>query len=314
MAEKKYKVWIDCDPGVDDAAALFIAAKMPEIEVVGVSTCAGNVEHRYTYKNARDLLQFAGLKVPVYAGAEAPVIREPHHAKEIHGATGLSGKVLPEATAAHETTYAWDALYEAAVAANGELVLIFIGPLTNLSIALQKYPDLPTIAPRLIIMGGGVKYGNTTPAAEFNIYFDPEAAAHVFKAGFNLSMLGLDVTMQAELDRNALATIQKIAGEHGQFLHDCLSVTLDFLESRGLKTVCMHDACTLLYLVYPDMFTSEMCGVFVETKGTHTYGKTVADLYSDYQYPEKNCDVVHGLDHAYFMRVFLDLLSQYAKE
>lgn len=307
----RHKVWLDCDPGVDDAAAIFLAAKMPEIEVVGVSVTAGNVELAHTYRNARDLVQYAGLDVPVYKGAAAPLVRPPHYAKEIHGKTGLGGETLPCSTAPEETLPAWDALYEAARKAAGELVLIFIGPLTNLALALQKYPDLPGLAPRLILMGGSAAFGNTTPAAEFNIFFDAESADRVFSAGFDLAMLGLDVTMQASLGRDDLLHLAEIGGKAGRFLQKSLSISLAWLETLGLDRVAMHDPCTLLHLVYPDMFRAERAGVRIETKGALTYGKTVTDLFSDFQYEQKNADVVLEIDHPRFMAVFSEILSRH---
>lgn len=307
----RYNVWLDCDPGVDDAAAIFLAAKMPEIELVGVSATAGNVELSYTYENARNLVRFAGLDVPVYKGAAAPLIRPPHYAKEIHGKTGLGGQELPHSDAPELSLPAWDALYEAAKTYGRELILVCIGPLTNLALALKKYPDLPARSPRLIIMGGSASFGNTTPAAEFNIIFDPEAAALVFEAGFDLSMLGLDVTMQAGLNREHLRLLSGTGGKHGKFLADCQHVTLGWLESLGLASVAMHDPCTLLYLVYPDMFESERAGVRVETKGRLTYGKTVTDLYSDFQFGEPNADVVLKIDHARFLAAFLNILGRF---
>lgn len=307
----QYKVWIDCDPGVDDAAALILAAKMPEIEVVGISATAGNVELKYTYRNARNLAAYVGLDVPVYKGANAPLVRKPVYAKEVHGKTGLGGEALPMSAAPEMKKPAWDALYDAAVASKGELVLIFIGPLTNLALALRKYPDLPSHVSRLILMGGSASFGNTTPAAEFNIVFDPEAAAVVFESDLHISMLGLDVTMQAALKQTDLEMFSRIGGERGRFLKDSLQVSLNWLKTLGLEAVAMHDPCTLLFLVQPEMFKSEMAGVKVETKGALTYGKTVTDLYSDARFPVQNVDVVLEIDHAAFMETFADILGRY---
>lgn len=311
---KRFNVWIDCDPGVDDAAALFLAAKMPEIEIVGISATAGNVELKYTYKNARDLVTFVGIDAPIFKGANLPLIRKPVYAKEVHGKTGLGGEALPVSALPEMKMPAWDALYEAAVKSEGSLILIFIGPLTNLAIALRKYPDLPQYVSRLILMGGSASIGNTTPAAEFNIVFDPEAAAIVFDSDLKISMLGLDVTMQAALRQEDLEALSTLGGAPGRFLKDSLQVTLNWLKTLGLDAVAMHDPCTLLYLVYPEMFRSEMAGVKVETKGKLTYGKTVTDLYSDKKFPERPVDVVLEIAHGRFMDTFREILSRYAGE
>ncbi len=307
----RMKVWLDADPGVDDAAAIILAAKMPEIELVGVSACAGNVELFYTYENARNLVAYTGLDVPVYKGADRPLLAEPHYAREIHGKNGLGGQTLPVSTAGHEELPAWDAIYRAACANEGELIVVMIGPLTNLAVALLKYADLKGKIKRVVLMGGAVSYGNTTPAAEFNIYFDPEAADIVFSAGLDISMLGLDVTLQAYLDEPAIDKIQAV-NEQGAFMAGSMRQTLNWAKKLyNLDFVAMHDPCTFLYLVYPDLFRSEMAGVKIETKGKLTRGKTVSDVYSDYKFEDRTVDVVLGIDHKRFFDCFLEILGRY---
>ncbi|MDD4541932.1 MAG: nucleoside hydrolase [Eubacteriales bacterium] len=308
---KRMKVWLDADPGVDDAAAIILAAKMPEFEILGVSACAGNVELHYTYDNARNLVAYTGLNVPVHKGAARPLMAEPHFAREIHGKNGLGGQTLPVSAAKHETLPAWDAIYEAACEYAGELILVMIGPLTNLAIALLKYPDLKEKIKRVVLMGGAVSYGNTTPSAEFNIHFDPEAADIVFSAGLNISMLGLDVTMQAALDENAIEKIHSV-NEQGTFLANSMRQTLTWAKKLfDLDFVAMHDPCTFLYLVYPDLFRSAATGVKIELRGKLTRGKTVSDVFSDYKFADRSVDVVLGIDHCRFFDCFLEILGRY---
>lgn len=307
----RMKIWLDADPGVDDAAAIMLAAKMPEIEIVGVSACAGNVELDYTYENARNLVAYSGLDVPVFKGADRPLMAEPYFAREIHGKNGLGGQTLPLSTAKHEELPAWDAIYDASCEQDGELIVVMIGPLTNLAVALLKHTDLKEKIKRVVLMGGTVSYGNTTPAAEFNIYFDPEAADIVFSSGLDISMLGLDVTMQASLDEAAIEKIHSV-NDQGAFLASSMRQTLTWAKRLyNLNFVAMHDPCTFLYLVYPDLFRSEMAGVKIELKGKLTRGKTVSDVYSDYKFEERRVDVVLEIDHERFFDCFLEILGRY---
>ncbi|MBQ6358351.1 MAG: nucleoside hydrolase, partial [Clostridia bacterium] len=199
-------IWLDTDPGVDDAMAMALLFALPEYDVKGVSAVAGNVELSKTFQNARDLAAFFGRKdVPVFPGADRPLFREPRTAYFVHGENGLGDVTLPRSDAPVEKLPAWDALYEAAKAAEGELVLIAVGPLTNVALALSKHGSLGKLLKKIVIMGGSASYGNATPAAEANIFCDPEAASTVFQCGVPIVMCGLDMTLKtvmtpAELD------------------------------------------------------------------------------------------------------------------
>ncbi|MDD5945890.1 MAG: nucleoside hydrolase, partial [Clostridia bacterium] len=181
----KIPVFIDCDPGIDDMIALLLAEKMPELDVVGIGTVCGNVESDKTYTNALKAVAFTGSNTPVFKGADAPMFGELVTAKYVHGEDGLSGlgSKLSTPDIAPEKEKAWDALYRLAKEYKGELVLVAVGPLTNIAIALSKYKELPSLLKKIVIMGGSAAYGNITPAAEFNIYVDPEAAHMVFECG-----------------------------------------------------------------------------------------------------------------------------------
>jgi pyrimidine-specific ribonucleoside hydrolase len=308
--KKKIPIWLDTDPGVDDAAAIFLAARMPEIEVVGVSAVAGNVNHDHTFRNARDLVCHAGLKAKVYPGSDAPLIREPRFAPVVHGSNGIRDVTFEPSPAPVETMPAWEAIYEAAKQYHGELILVPVGPLTNIAKALLAYPDICDLISRIVLMGGSVVGGNTTPSAEFNICFDPDAAEIVFDSGVPITMVGLDVTMKANIGREHIAEIAKLSESH-RLLSVCLDRTLDWMiKDYDIDKLAMHDPCTLLYVVYPDMFTAERAGVRVETKGPLTRGRTVSDLYSDFQFPEKNCDVVLDLDLERLQTVFMEIMRR----
>ena len=309
--EKRIPLWLDCDPGVDDAMAMALMFALPQYDVKGVSAVAGNVELEKTFRNARDLVAFYGRKdVPVYAGAKRPLFREPRTATFVHGENGLGNVQLPASDAPVEKMPAWDALYEAAKAANGELTLVAIGPLTNIALALGKYGSLHKLLKRIVIMGGSATWGNASPAAEANIHGDAEAASTVFQSGIPIVMCGLDMTLKAvmspaELDKlgelNAVAKFLRDAAQHG----------LKYSQAHGVNGMALHDPTAVLYPLFPELFSGEEAGVAVETKGTITYGKTVTDLYSDKQFPFRNALVMLDVDKAKLFETVTDLLKRY---
>lgn len=303
MTTKKIPIWIDCDTGTDDTVAIMLAHALPELEIVGLSAVAGNSLLSNTFPNTRRIVYLLGASYPVYAGADRPLVREPHVAGAFHGENGLGNVELPLPDQAPLTTPAWDALYEAAKAMPGELRLVATGPLTNVAIALTKYPDLKTLLHSIALMGGAAVGGNVTPAAEFNIYDDPDAAQIVFKSGVKLVMCGLDVTMQAELrpaDWDEMAAYPNRCGPLVKALFACAWKTI---QTVGLKGVAQHDSCPVLYLAHPELFEGKMAGVYVETQSELTLGKTVTDLQSDKKFDKKNALVLLKLDREAFMKI-----------
>ena len=197
----KIPVFIDCDPGADDILALLLACNMPQLDVVGISTLCGNVEGDKTFINAKKTVGVIGKDIPIYRGADSPMFRELITGKNVHGEDGMGGiaSEIPTPNINDNSEKAWDAIYREAKAHNGELVLVAVGPMTNVAIALAKYKELPSLLKKIVIMGGSAAYGNVTPSAEFNIYVDPEAAQILFKCGAPIYMLGLDATEKAVL-------------------------------------------------------------------------------------------------------------------
>jgi inosine-uridine nucleoside N-ribohydrolase len=191
-------VLIDCDPGHDDAMALLLALASPELELLGVTTVHGNSTLENTTANALRVLEFAGHgHVPVAAGADRPPVREPRVAEHVHGATGLDGPDLPPPAGAPVAEHAVDFLADRLRAAGRPVTLIPTGPMTNVALLFARHPDAAEHLERIVLMGGAIAEGNVTPAAEFNIWADPEAAARVFAAGVDVTMVGLDVTHRA---------------------------------------------------------------------------------------------------------------------
>ena len=276
MTTKQIPIWIDCDTGTDDTVAIMLAHALPELQIIGLSAVAGNSLLCNTFPNTRRVVHLLGADYPVYPGAERPLVREPHVAGAFHGENGLGNVQLPLPDTAPEQTPAWDALYAAAKRMPGELRLVATGPLTNVAIALTKYPDLHGLLHSIALMGGAAVGGNVTPAAEFNIYDDPDAAQIVFKSGVPLVMCGLDVTMQAEL-RPA-----------------------DWDEMAGYGNRCGG--------LVKELFEGRMAGVFVETQGAVTLGKTVTDLQSDKKFGVQNALVLLHLDREKFMQILKDCI------
>ncbi len=311
MIEKRIPVWLDTDPGVDDAMAMALLFAVPEYDVRGVSAVAGNVELEKTFRNARDLAAFFGRKdVPVYPGADRPLFREPRVAYFVHGENGLGNVDLPESDAPVEQKPAWDALYETAEAARGELTLIAVGPLTNVALALGKYGALGKLLKRIVIMGGPASWGHATPAAEANIFCDPEAASTVFQSGVPIVMCGLDMTLKTVMSPAELDHMGRL-NPTSKFLRDAAQHGLAYSQAHGIDGMALHDPTAVLYPLYPELFSGEEAGVAVETKGTITYGKTVTDLYSDKQFPFKNALVLLDVDKPKLFETVTDLLQRY---
>lgn len=307
----KIPLWLDTDPGVDDAMALALLFALPQYDVKGISAVAGNVEIEKTFQNARDLVAFFGRSdVPVYKGAARPLFRTPRTAYFVHGENGLGNVALPASDAPVEALPAWDALYEAAKAAKGELVLVAVGPLTNIALALGKYGSLHKLLKQIVIMGGSASYGNATPAAEANIFCDAEAASTVFQSGVPIVMCGLDMTLKAVMSPAELDRMGELNAV-GKFLRDAAQHGMEYSRTHGFDGMALHDPTAVLYPLCPDLFSGEEAGVAVETKGEITYGKTVTDLYSDKQFPFRNALVMLDVDRDRLVATVMDLLARY---
>lgn len=303
-------VWIDCDPGVDDAAALVLADRLPELELLGISTVAGNAPLSLTTENALKICDLTGTDCPVYPGADKPLLREYEYGESFHGRDGLGGAKLPAPRRKAEIIPAWDALYEQAKTCGGKLELITLGPLTNIAIALAEHPDLPDYLHRIVLMGGSATRGNCTPSAEFNIHADPEAAQVVFRSSVPKVMCGLEVTEQAFLTKQELDLLRTHESAMCRFFYEATPELLRKNMAVGQGGWCVHDACPVLYCAKPELFSGREAGVFVETQSELTFGKTVTDLYSDKKFDTKNAFVVLEIDRTAFRDALLDAITR----
>ncbi len=307
----KIPVWFDTDIGVDDSIAFLVLNKQPQLEIKGISAVAGNVELEYTYPNARNICCLAGKNYPVYKGAEKPLFEPLQTAHAIHGEEGLGRGKLPVSHVPHTDIPAWDAIYNAAAQAKGELRIITAGPLTNIAIAILKYPQLRDLVKQILIMGGAAAGGNVTAAAEYNIYADPHGAQIVFKSGIPIVMCGLDVTMDAYMTPEEVYALGAVDSPVCRFFRDSTIDVLNFYERGSKPGLCLHDVCPVLYLAHPELFSGKQAGVYVETRGRITRGKTVTDLMSDKKFPERNAFVVLEVDRDRFSAMVSEILRSY---
>ena len=306
-------IWIDTDTGVDDAVALLCALKLDKLAIRGISSVAGNVEHAKTFKNCRNVLAYAGREdIKVYPGAIKPMCVELDDASEVHGKDGLGGVVIPDSPAEKETMHAWDAIYEAAKKEGGKLQIVAVGPLTNIANAIISHPDLKCMVKRILIMGGAAVGGNATMAAEFNIYADPHSAETVMQSGIPVVMFGLDVTVDAYLNGKDIQDIRDFNTKISKFFADVVQSNLNFyIKNYKREILCIHDACPLIYLQYPEIFTGQKAGVYVETQSRLCFGKTVTDIWSDTKFKTRETMVMLGVDREKFASTLKGLLQQY---
>jgi purine nucleosidase len=302
------KVIIDCDPGHDDALAIMLAAANPEIELLAITTVAGNQTLDRTTLNARRVSTAAGIAgVPIAAGCDRPLLRELVTAGEVHGASGLDGVDWPEPAVDVEPAHAADLIADLVMAAPGEVTLVPIGPLTNVALALRREPRIASAVREVVLMGGSFTRGNVTPAAEFNIYVDPEAAAVVFAAGWPLTMVGLDLTHQARVTPEVLGRIEAA----GTPLSTVVGRMMRFYGQRsaGEGGPPLHDPCAVARVIDPGLMTCRDAFVAVETAGVWTRGMTVTDFTGRLGHPT-NAAVAMELDVPAFWELMLDALRR----
>ncbi len=272
-------VLIDCDPGVDDAIALLLAAGSPALDVRAVTTVAGNVPLPLVTDNARFVCALAGLEAPIAAGCDRPLVREPVTAPvSYHGEAGLGGRRAPGELAPLSGEHAVDLIVETVLSAPGEVTLLPIGPLTNLALALRREPRLAAAVREVVLMGGSIGRGNQTPAAEFNVYVDPEAAAAVFAAPWKLTMVGLNLTHQAQATSEVRDAVGALPGAGARLAADLLDYAAGGYPKRGLDGPPVHDPCAVARVVDPSLVTCVPASIQVETQGRLTSGMTVTDL------------------------------------
>lgn len=302
------QIIIDTDPGQDDAFAILLALGSPqEIEVLGITAVAGNVPLALTQKNVRIICELAGRRdMAVYAGCDRPIARKLVTAEHVHGQTGLDGPVMIDPTMPLQAQHGVDFIIDTLRAKDG-VTLCVLGPLTNIATAFQKAPDIIARVQEIVLMGGAYfEVGNITPAAEFNIYVDPEAADIVLKSGVKIVMMPLDVTHKVIATRARVEAIRALGTELGRVAAEWA----DFFErfdvaKYGSDGGPLHDPTVIAYLIRPDLFTGRFINVEIETSSELTLGMTVADWWGVTARP-KNAMFMGGVD----AQGFFDLLTE----
>ena len=303
------RIILDCDPGHDDAMAILLAHGTPEVRLAAITTVAGNHPVRLTTLNALRICTLAGIAdIPIAAGCASPLVRPLLTAEEIHGTEGLEGHPWSEPTVHAVSDHAVDVIVDLVMASPGEITIVPTGPLTNIAVAARKEPRIVERVREVVLMGGSFTGGNVTPAAEFNVYVDPEAAAIVFAAGWPVTMIGLEVTRKASADESVFARIAALDSPVARAVHGMLR----FYQSRQIQAVGVaeppvHDPCAVARVARPDLVPCREAHVEVELAGGHTTGMTVVDFRLRHG-AQANALVGTNLDIAGFWDLFIDSL------
>jgi pyrimidine-specific ribonucleoside hydrolase len=297
---------IDCDPGHDDAIAILLALGSPEVELRGITTVAGNQTLDKTTTNALKVLELADrTDIPVGVGADAPLQRTLRTAANVHGESGLDGPDLPGPTTKPADGEAADLLAEWI---EPGVVLVPTGPLTNVALLLQRHPDVKDRLERIVWMGGAIAEGNTTPAAEFNAYVDPEAARIVFESGIPVTMIGLDITHMALFD-NSHAERLRGAGKAGKAVAELADFFLEFHRQRySFDGAPIHDAMAVAHVIDPTLVTTVECNISIETASEFCDGRTVVDKWLVTDRP-KNAHAGVDVDAGRFLELLVDRIA-----
>lgn len=271
-------VVFDCDPGHDDAIALLLAFSSDKLDVRAVTVSAGNQTLEKTLRNAKRIVSLAGASPRIARGAEHPLNRDLIVAPSVHGDSGLDGPEIPDADIAEEEYGAVELLYREIMGAGRQVTVVATGPLTNIAALFLAHPEVKAHIEVLSIMGGAVYGGNWTPAAEFNILVDPEAADIVFRSGVPIVMSGLDVTHKAMVLPEEVEILRAMGGRVPVITAELLDFFWKFHKAQGFAGCPIHDACAVAYLIAPELFTTVEYHIDIETQGLYTTGATVADI------------------------------------
>jgi purine nucleosidase len=310
------KIIIDCDPGQDDAVALFLAFASSELEVLGITTVGGNVPLELTHRNARMMCDIAGSDVPVYAGCDKPMRRSLKTAEYIHGETGINGIDVFDPTTPLQEQHAVDFIIESLLAAeDSSITLVPTGPLTNIGTAIDREPAVLPKIERIVLMGGAMREGgNRTPSAEFNILVDPEAADIVFRCGRPIVQMGLDVTHQVLSTDDRVERIEALDNP----VAEATAGMIGFFERYDMSKyrapgAPLHDPCTVAWLIKPELFEGKDCNVAIETHSELTLGHTAVDFWHVTDRP-KNVHWIYDVDSDGFYELLTERLARFGDE
>lgn len=308
---QKEKIILDCDPGHDDAVAIMLAAINPKIELLGITVVAGNQKLEKTVNNALKVCNHLNLNVPVYSGMSRPMIREQLIADDIHGETGLDGPKFEELKIKAENKHAVNFIIDTLMNSDEKVTLVPTGPLTNIGMAIRFEPKIIEKINRIVLMGGSYQLGNMTPAAEFNILADPDAAHIVFSSGVKLVMMGLDLTRQASATKEVVEKIKSLNNKASKLFVDLMEF---FAASQknvfGWTAPPVHDPTTIAYIIDPECIEVKPMFCEIELWSERSYGRTLCDYFGILK-KKPNVDVAVKLDFDRFWNLVYENLKLY---
>jgi len=308
----KHKIILDCDPGHDDAIAILLAAHHPDIDLLAITTVAGNQSLDKTTLNALKVCSLANIRdVPVARGMDRPLVRPARHAANIHGESGMDGPNIPEPDIEPVAQHGVDLLIDLLMNSDGDITIVPTGPLTNIATAIRREPAILPRIKAISLMGGAIGVGNRMPAAEFNIWADPEAAAIVFDCGRPLTMSPLEVTHQALATGEVLDRLRTANRPVASFVADLLTFFGDtYRNVFGFPAPPVHDPCAVAAVIDPDILQAHTIRVEIETEGEWTSGRTVCDIYGVLG-KEPNVRVGYALDVRRFWEMLISTILTY---
>ena len=309
----KIPIILDGDPGHDDAIAWMLAKASDKLEILACTSVSGNQSIEKTSLNARRVMTLLGIDAPFAMGREEPLHGEPIHAANVHGETGLDGPALPEPALEPEPVTAVELMAKTISASSEPVTIVATGPLTNVGALLILYPELKPKIAHISIMGGGLAFGNWTPAAEFNILIDPEAADVVYKSGVPLTMAGLDVTLKALVFPEDFERIRALGNRVAVVVAEWLDFFYNFHRSLGYTGAPVHDAVAVAAVIKPEILTARDYYVQIETSGDFCRGATVADHYGFTNQPP-NTHALVDIDREAFVDLLAEAAAWYGKE
>lgn len=312
MKENVRKIILDCDPGHDDAVAIIMAAKHPMIDLLGITIVAGNQTLEKTTRNGLNVVQKLGLDVPVYAGCGIPMVRDRQIiADDIHGETGLDGPVFDPLTREAEKEHAVDFIIRTLMESDGDVTLVPTGPLTNIAMAMRREPKIVDKIQEIVLMGGAYQLGNVTPAGEFNIVADAEAAYVVFNSGRPVVMMGLDLTRQALCYPEIVERMRSIGNPASDLFADLMTFFGKTQKAVfGWEGGPLHDPTCIAYLINPDCIEVKDMYTEVEIRSERCYGRTLCDFFG-ITGKEPNSKVAVKLDKEGFWNTVEECLKLY---
>lgn len=309
---QKTKIILDCDPGHDDAIAILLAGSAINLEILGIGVEAGNQTLEKTGRNTLNIVQYLDFNVPVALGASRPIKRDPQTCAAIHGETGLDGFDFPPLKIEFSPQNAVEMMKDLLLK-NEKVTLVPTGPLTNIALLLKNHPEVKSHIEKIVLMGGSMGHGNVSPAAEFNILCDPEAADIVFRSGLDIYMLGLDVTRKALVLPNVMRKMKRVHNKAGILFTSLMKV---FNENQkkifGFSGAPLHDPATIISLINPNVFKFQKMNVEIDISGGPSYGRTNCDRF-DYLHQEHNAYVAIDIDVKQYWKEVHKGLKRYSK-